>query len=368
MDVRAIAALGFLGGLIAAGCANSRHPERGGPTEVLSFEPILITGDPELEKLNDEELFAAGSSAFAAQDFRQAQRHFDRLTDFHPKSPHKRAALYNSGLACEKQLKWEDAAARFSSLADPARGTGDSLDAAFHLAETQYHLERYPAAIQILTAIADRPELALGQRIEALAQKGICELEAGQSESAEATLRRALNIHQSEGDEGQSDVYFPAQAQFFLGEIYRLRYETVELDPERGIDALSQELEYKAELLLSAQGHYLRAIRMGNPHWSTASGAQIGMLYENLYTQMVNSPAPKELTGEEAEVYRQELRRKIRVLVTKAINIYERTLEAAERMGTASVFVARTKSSLQKLMEILVADAPHEGEEKAAGR
>jgi tetratricopeptide (TPR) repeat protein len=368
MGVRAIAALGCLGGLIAAGCASSRHAGSGGPREELTFEPILITGDPELEKLNDEELFAAGSSAFAAQDYRQAERYFDRLTDYYPNSPHRRAALYNSGFAYEKQLKWEEAAARFASLADPARGTGDSLDAAFRLAETQYHLERYPTAIQILTAIADRPELALGQRIEALAQKGICELEAGQPESAEATLRRVLNIHQSEGEEGQADEYFPAQAQFFLGEIYRLRYEGVNLDPEKGIDTLSQDLEYKAQLLLSAQGHYLRAIRMGNPHWSTASGAQIGMLYENLYTQMVNSPAPKELTGEEADVYRQELRKKIRILVTKAINIYERTLEAAERMGTASVFVARTKDSLQKLKEILVADAPHENEEKAAGR
>src|SRR5713226_3847265 len=144
MDVRAIAAVGCLGGLIAASCASFRQAGSGGPKKELSFDSILITGDPELEKLNDEELFAAGSSAFAAQDYGQAERYFYRLTDSYPNSPHRRAALYNSGLAYEKQLKWEDAAARFSSLADPARGMGDSLDAAFRLAETQYHLERYP--------------------------------------------------------------------------------------------------------------------------------------------------------------------------------------------------------------------------------
>src|SRR5260370_28271128 len=141
MGVRAIAALGCLGGLIAAGCASSRHAGSGGPREELTFEPILITGDPELEKLNDEELFAAGSSAFAAQDYRQAERYFDRLTDYYPNSPHRRAALYNSGLAYEKQLKWAQAAARVASLADTSRGTGDSLVAAFRFAETQDQLE-----------------------------------------------------------------------------------------------------------------------------------------------------------------------------------------------------------------------------------
>src|SRR5260370_28837939 len=143
MGVRAIAALGCLGGLIAAGCASSRHAGSGGRREGLACEPILMTGDPELEKLNDEELFAAGSSAFAAQDYRQAERYFDRLNDYYPNSPHRRAALYNSGLAYEKQLKWEEAAPRFASLADPARGTRDSLDAAFRLADTQDHLALY---------------------------------------------------------------------------------------------------------------------------------------------------------------------------------------------------------------------------------
>jgi hypothetical protein len=160
--------------------------------------------------------------------------------------------------------------------------------------------------------------------------------------------------------------YFPAQAHFFVGEIYRLHYEAVKLDPARGTDKLAEDLNYKAELLLSAQGHYLRSIRVGNGYWATASGAQIGMMYENLYEQMVNSPAPPELNAEEAQVYRQELRKKIRVLLTKSINIYERTLEAAERIGSQNNFVDRTRESLRKVKELLLADAEGEGEQSAA--
>ncbi len=348
--------------LLCSGCfLRGTRPET---SHELRFEEVTITGDLELEKLNDEELFAGGSSAFAAGDFKQAARYFGRLADFHPQSKHRRAALYNAGLSHEKNKEWEEAYMRFSELADARKGTDDSLDAAFRVAETLYHLERFQDAVALLDVIAERKDLSLNKRLEALVQKGICQLEADQSEIAEATLRRAVTQYQELTDKEQVDDYFPAQAQFFLGEIYRLHYESVALDPEKGVDQLAKDLEYKAELLLSAQGHYLRSIRIGNGYWATAAGSQIGALYENLYDHMVASPAPKELNPEETDVYRQELRKKIRVLITKAINIYERTLEAAERIGASSPFVEKTKQSLQKMKDLLVADAQREEEDR----
>lgn len=341
---------------VGGGCAHFRGPSAAN-TQTLEFEAVHITGDLELEKLNDEELFAAATSFFAAEDFARAARYFGRICDFHPQSRHRRAALYNAGLALEKIKAWDDAYGRFLELSDPAKGTGDALDAAFRVAETLYHLNRFDEAVAVLVVIRDRKDLSFNKRIEAQVQQGICELEAGRSDQAEATLRKVVQTWQDLPDKDQIDDYFPAQAQFFLGEIFRLHYEAVELDADKSVDQLAKDLEYKSELLLSSQGHYLRSIRIGNGYWATAAGAQIGALYENLYNHMVNSKAPHELSGEEAEVYRFELRKKIRVLITKAITIYERTLEAAERIGASSPFVERTKESLKRMKELLIAEA-----------
>ncbi|MFZ5469939.1 MAG: tetratricopeptide repeat protein [Myxococcota bacterium] len=357
MSVRAVIC-GTLTAAMAAGCAHFQKTKT--PPREVRFDPMVITGDLELEKLNDEELFAAGTSFFAAQDFKQAARYFGRLSDFHPGSLHRRAALYNAGLSHQKLKEWEDAYQRFFDLADAQAGNDDAIDATFRLAECQYHLERFDDAAALLDIVANRTDLPVNRRIEAQVQKGICELEGGKSDQAESTLRKALGVYHELENKDEVDDYYPAQAQFFLGEIFRLHFETVQLDPEKGIDQLAKDLELKAELLLSAQGHYLRSIRMGNGYWATAAGAQIGGLYENLYDHMVNSPAPKELNGEEAEVYRQELRKKIRVLITKAITIYERTLEAAERIGAANPFVERTRESLRKMKDLLLADAAAE--------
>jgi tetratricopeptide (TPR) repeat protein len=327
------------------------------PRQELQFDPVEVTADLELEQLNDEELFAGGTSAFAAGDFKQAARYFGRIVDFHPDSPHRREAAYNAGLSHQKLKEWEEAYHRFSELADAQKGQGDALDAAFRVAETQYHLEHYSEAAQLLAILANRQDLPIGRRMEARVQQGICELEAGTSEQAEATLRQAIGDYEALSDKDEVEDYFPAQAHFFIGEIYRLHYESVKLDPAKGTDKLAADLNYKAELLLSAQGHYLRSIRVGNGYWATASGAQIGSMYEDLYDHMVHTQAPPELNAEEAQVYRQELRKKIRVLLTKSINIYERTLEAAERIGSQNAFVDRTRESLRKVRELLLADA-----------
>ncbi|MCP3164484.1 tetratricopeptide repeat protein [Myxococcus qinghaiensis] len=352
--------LGVTGCRTTGSAARPESSETGPVKQELQFDAVTVTADLELDKLNDEELFAGGTSAFAANDFKQAARYFGRLVDFHPNSQHRRASLYNAGLAHQRLKEWEEAWHRFSELADPARGQGDALDASFRVAETQYHLERYDEAIKVLTTVAEREDLPVNRRIEARVQQGVCELEAGRTDAAEATLRKAITSYEALADKDEVDDYFPAQAHFFVGELYRLHYENVKLDPAKGADKLAEELNYKAELLLSAQGHYLRSIRVGNGYWATAAGAQIGALYEDLYAQMVSSPAPSELNAEEAVVYRQELRKKIRVLLTKSINIYERTLETAERIGSQSAFVDRTRESLAKVKALLLADA--EGE------
>ncbi|PTL78584.1 tetratricopeptide repeat protein [Vitiosangium sp. GDMCC 1.1324] len=348
--------VGVLGlvGCRTTGSAVRETPEQ--PKQEVQFDPVTVTGDLELSELNDEELFAGGTSAFAANDFAKAARYFGRLADFHANSSHRHEALYNAGLAHERLEQWEEAYLRFSELADVEKGTGDTLDAAFRMAETQYHLERFADAAKVLGTIAGREDLPVGKRLEAQVQQGVCELESGQPEKAETTLRKVVTTYEGLADKDEVEDYFPAQAHFFIGEIYRLHYEEVKLDPSKGSDALSNDLNYKAELLLSAQGHYLRAIRVGNGHWATAAGSQIGAMYENLYEHLVNSPAPAELDAEEAQVYREELRKKVRVLLTKSINIYERTLEAAERIGSQNAFVDKTRKSLERMKALLLAD------------
>jgi tetratricopeptide (TPR) repeat protein len=369
----------------------------GKPKEEVTLEPVKVTGthdsiDELLASMNDEELFTKGESSYAAgqaklvqaqqpektkdekdqlekaanTEFTIASRAFGRILDDFPKSKHYGAAAYNGGLALEALGQWQPAYERYFTLLDIEHGTPDQIDAGFRAARCLYELDKYADAIALLQRILSRTDLSENLHLAAETQIGICQLESADLTTAEATLRHAVARFEASESNGQErlDDYYGGQAQFYLGELYRTYFEQVTLDPnkEGGIEKLGQDLEYKAEMLLSAQGHYLRAMRIGNATWATAAGTRVGELYESMYDSMMVSPAPNELEADQQKLYRDELHKKIRVLVSKAISIYERTLEAAERTGTNGPFIDAARERLERMKNVLIADAKAEGD------
>ncbi len=347
---------------MAGGCATTRSPgvPPAHPPEI-TFPPEEVKAssiDMELQGKNDEELFAIGTAAYSAGDFARAAVAFSRLADLFPASRHEAAALFDAGLAFERLEKWRLALERFRTLARKYEGP-DAIEASFRVAECLYHLRELGDTRAALDALARRSDLTAGDRVRALAQLGIVELEDGKLEDAERTLRLALSRFQEASEEERLDDHFAAQAQYYLGEVYREWFSALALDPSKGDDAaLERDLEHKAQMLLSAQGHYLRTIRMGSDSWAVASGYRIGELYDELRTQMLEAPLPPGLDAEHAEGYRAELRKRVRVLAAKAITAYEQTLSRASRSGVDDLrFLADAQASLQRLKEALSDDA-----------
>lgn len=323
----------------------------------LEYEPekVEVTRlDLELAGKNDEELLAIGQAAFSAGDHARAANAFGRLADLFPTSRHEATALYNAGLAHQRLVQWRLAGERFRTLERKYEGP-DALEAAFKGAECDYHLGDLEASRARLDGLARRAGLSPAELIRALAQRGIVELELGRPEDAERSLRLAVSTWRQGSESERLDDYYPSQAQFYLGEVYRGHFQAVRLDPSAdGEGKLAQDLEDKASLLLSAQGHYLRAIRMGHADWAVAAGYRIGELYDALHAALLEAPLPPGLDAEETAAYRAELKRKVRVLVTKAIAIYEQTLAVAGRTRVENNrFVAETQASLDRMKRAL---------------
>jgi tetratricopeptide (TPR) repeat protein len=345
----------------AAAAAACLDPRVAGSAARLDFPPEEVkvsSVDLELEGKNDSELFAIGTAAFGATDYARAGAAFARLADLFPSSRHEPAALFNAGLAYERLDEWRLALERFRTLERKYEGP-DAVEASFRVAECQYHLRELADARATLDRLVARQGLPAGDRVRALAQRGIVELEDGKAEEAERSLRLAVSIYRAADEEERLDDHFAAQAQYYLGEVYREWFRALRLDPSKGDEAsLQRDLESKAEMLLSAQGHYLRAIRMGNDRWAVASGFRIGELYDELRAQLLDAPLPPDLDDEHAGAYRGELRKRVRVLAAKAITAYEQTLSRAARSGVDDLrFLQDAQASLGRLKAALADDA-----------
>jgi Tetratricopeptide repeat len=332
--------------LALSACATAR-PRR----EEVTFPPEEVTVGPldrELAGKNDAELFAVGTAAAAAGDDARAAAALDRLADVFPASPHAAAALLGAAQAHARREEWTLALERFRAVGDRHPAAPEAREAAFGVADSAYHLGDRARAHATLDALLARPDLAAVDRIRALAERGVVELEDGTLEAAEATLREALA---AAGAAERIDPYYPSQAQFYLGEVYRASFRAAPLDPSKDdADALHRALERKADLLLSAQGHYLLTVRRGDRRWAVAAGARIGELYETLRAQLLDAPLPPSLDASQAETYRTELRNEVRVLAAKAVTAYEEALSLASRAGVTDVGLMDDASvSLERL-------------------
>jgi tetratricopeptide (TPR) repeat protein len=329
--------------------------EAGAPA--IAFPPEDVTVSPldlELAEKNDEELFAVGTAAYGARDYVRAAAAFARIPDRFPGTRHEATALFDAGLAYEQLAEWRLALERFRTLSRGWEGP-DALEAAFKVAECLYQLRDLPETHAALAAIAARPDLPLAARVRVLTQLGVVEREDGRPDEAERTLRRALSAWQGAGDSERLDPYYPAQAEYTLGETYADWFRALSLDPSQGDDQkLQADLEHKSEMLLSAQGHYLRAIRMGEDRWAVASGIRVGELYDEFRRQLLEAPLPPGLDEEAVRAYRAELRARLRVLATKAVEAYEASLSRAGRAGVDDLrFLADAQASLQRLKAAL---------------
>jgi hypothetical protein len=118
-----------------------------------------------------------------------------------------------------------------------------------------------------------------------------------------------------------------------------------------------KDLEEKCRLLLVTQRLYIDAMKLGNPQWASASGYQVASLYEELYQALIHAPIPAELLGDEnaekREVYYEEVRKRIRVLLEKSLKWNEQNLLMVERLGIQNEWRDKSKLAFAKLQKML---------------
>lgn len=335
-----------MGAALLLACAHS-------PQKVDIRDPMIVSGAPRmgappalvpLSQMDDATLFDTGTRSFKDGDFAKAAQAFDRLWQAFPDSRQAPQALWNAALSYERLARYDEALQRLTAYL----AVHDDPEAQFHAAHAEYQLHRLDAAAARLDALRRRTGLAPRLHLEALLQEGICKIEGRQRAEGEDLVRQAA-AEATKLDDAEPALL--AEADFWLGEGERAGFQSIAIDPSRMDDARLQEaLETKSRFLLTAEDHYLHAIRRGDGEWATAAGFRIGEMYEAFYDELVQAPLPPGLTQEQRALYSQELRAKVRRLVDKAIRVYEQTIEESGK----GPYRQKTQDALSRLRKLLL--------------
>ncbi len=341
----------------------------GAPVEQIEMDPIKIAavkgpGGTHLETYDVTELFERAGAALSDKRPADAARDYDQLLKEFPDTRYTKAALYNAGLAYEGVKDWQTAVARFKKLADEHAETSDAKDALFQIGACYAELGNWPTSATTFAEILERKDLTADDKIEAMARRGFAQFELKDLDTAERTFQSALYYFEAIQKDDRLDTdFYIGLVRYQLGEITHQRFRDLQLVlPDKGsIDTADKKalgvLNDKAKLLLAAQREYIETIKLGNPQWASAAGYQIGSLYEELYDAFIHAPVPEELLGEanqeKREVYYEELRKEIRILLEKSLRTHEQNLLMLERLGVQNEWRDKSKLAFAKLQKML---------------
>ncbi|MCX7958541.1 MAG: tetratricopeptide repeat protein [Deltaproteobacteria bacterium] len=319
----------------------------------MTDHPIFIQpGEGPLTVYDDEELNKVGSKYFEKKDYKNAALCFQKIVENYPKSIHYKSAVYNLALSLEMLERCEEAKQfyqKYSELTD----TSKDIDYKFRTGYVSICLKEFEEADRIFSELLNDSSLTELDIIEAKTNLGVVKFSKKDYKNASELFNQVIIDYAKLSKEKYiENNFFVAQSIFYLGEIESAKMKDIVLEFPQ--ELLERRLEEKAKLLLSAQNPYLRVIKTGNILWATAAGFKTGELYEVFYDHLINAPIPEELTDEQKEIYKEELKKKIAVLITKAVRVYEATIDVGKRTGMDSKWISYAKEHMEKLKELFI--------------
>lgn len=360
----------LLAGLALAGCAHRGAAPSSAPPAPVTYEmePVRIEATRgaaglQVEAYDAAELFEAAGKSHTEGRLDEAVAGYERLLTAFPDSQYAKPGLYNLALVLQDQKKWQAAADRFRAFLSRYPEGKDARDAQFQLGATLAEGGDWAASRDVFAGLLERNDLSADDRVEAMARRGFATMNNGDLDGADAIFRGALAYKaklEATAEERLQTDYYLAFSQFQIAEISHRKTVAAPLRwPEAQMNA---DLEEKARLLLQSRRQYIDAVRYGNPRIASMAAFQIGSLFQEFYDALLSVPVPDDLKGEgkkEArQVYDEELRKKLRVVLEKALRGHEHNIELFERLGVETEWVTRSRAAIARLRGLLDPGVP----------
>ncbi len=333
--------------------------EQAATRRVFKLEPITIIGTPddyvELERFDEDSLYKEATKLYRNGEYKKALRYLNFFIGRFPDSKYIYLAHFFIAMCLENLGRYKDAIEAYRNITEIFPESSLSVSAIFKKARLLAKINKYDEIVKDMLDVLKRKDITYKTRIEANVDLGISLFMLGEMDSADVYFRDAIRIYEKvEKEQSIEATSLISQAFFYRGEIRFRKMNKIKLKlPEK---KMKEDLEKKAELLLEAQSFFLRSIRAGDPGWAIASGSRIGKMYHSLYNDMINAEIPEDLDEEAKKIYIEELKKRISVLLKKALRAYSVTIDAADRLGVDNEWYKKMKQDMNEIQRMLLTD------------
>ena len=322
----------------------------------IVFPEIYFYPDKDLaiREMNEEMkkepdfFFKMANSYFDSRRYDEAEKIYAKIVKNYFQVYDVFPSLFNLGLISIKKQAWEQAAKYLSTALTIVKKPEDRKDTYFLLLDVLRQIEKWEELLERGREMLSSPHLSSylteSEKYEVALRKAEALIKKGDYEEGKKLINYVL-FNVKSGKSRTDLLYDPeyARANFILGVLESDKFFKMELKNTE------ESLLEKCKIIVEAQKYYVRSIRAGIVYWTNASIFETSRLYTTLYQEMVSFKIPDDLSGEEVEVYRCELWKKVSGLLTKSRRILKKSLKVAENIKEDNEYLSK---SIQLLVEI----------------
>ena len=359
--------------VLLAGCGGAQVAGvRDAGAKQIVLEPIeLKAKDGKVFVRDFDQTSAEADAQMKAEAWAEAYAGFSFLIREFPDHPSIGVVHYNAGLCLLRLGKPADAARSFEAAAGKLAGSRDARDALFLAAEAEERAGNAAAAAALYrkmltddaTIASIGGALGLLDEMEARARWGIALRKLGDIKKADEQFKLVERLYGRHKDVAVvAESEWLVRALFERGEIYRELFASIRFTLP--VERMKRDLEEKAQLFLKAESAYLHCVKLQHKQWSLQAGYEIGNLYQRLIGDIENAEVPDELAqlpepnkSWTLDLYRDELWNHTEKLAKRAIIIYRKNMELAERLGEGmGEWSRRSEDGARRMQEMIDAN------------
>ncbi len=285
-------------------------------------------------------LFEAAIQFENANKYRRSAINFESFCKKYPQSKNFAAALLHAARNREKLSQWYLAAKNYVAFYESNPNSKEGASALYNAGLNYENAEDWNSMIKIFNNFIAKFPNEKDKLQEALFKVGFAFEQNNNLIQAKQIYKQIINNFQILLTQGEfADDYVAAQAQYRLGEMKHKHFSEIKLKPPFQVNMQKKQAVFN-EMLQEC----VKVAKFNVAEWTTAAFYNIGYGYEEFSLDILNSPAPAELTEDQLKDYWSMINDKwVYPLESEALKYYKSNIELAVKHNLKNTWTTKTK-------------------------
>ena len=251
---------------------------------------------------------------------------------------------YQQGILYETTEQWDKAIDVYVMVSERFSELAIAADARFRLAYCLEEVGRHRESIRMVKRLRASGKWTADDERSMALQQGIVEIRSGRERRGIKRIVAALNSPIN------NRTWITAKARLAL---VRVQLQTAADIKISGDKKAARRLKARDALMTEAEKQAIAMFQLREPEFALEGLLLLGDSYVLLYEDMISYDPPRSVKSEDHDEYREIVKQKAKILLTKAYNRYDEGVRVATRTQWVGSVTSKLKAERDTLRDIL---------------